>query len=151
MSWFNTVEFYVIAGTVAAAAVALAALPQRRGPVVQHFAAGELLYDGLPASPQLEVWVDDWRHVHLLRRALPNVGNCGAASLAISVSGFDVTIEERITFDRRSTAAVDTAHYTLDFLAPERYHICFRSQATGTMCAFTLPVREGISLTKPLS
>ena len=160
MSWFNTIEFYVIAGTIAAAAVAVAALPSRRGSSVLHMAAGELSQTG-PAEPSLEVWVDDNRRVHIRRRGLPNVTTLGAASLAINVIGFDVVIEERLTFPnpRRvyklesepdGPKPVDTADFVLDFFAPERYHIRYNSEDAGVMCAFSLPVREGIRVDKKL-
>lgn len=161
-SWFTSVEFYVIAATLAAAAVALAALPSRRGAAVLHMAAGELGNEGAGADPSLEVWVDDSRRVHIRRHGLPNVTTLGAASLAINVVGFDINIEERLTFanPRRvykltsepdGPKPVDCADFVLDFFAPERYHIKYNSEDAGVMCAFTLPVREGIKLKKPLT
>ena len=146
MSWFNTIEFYVIAGTLAAAAVALASIPGRRGEGRQHLVGGTLGTSG-NTTPGIECHVDENRRLHLRRTGLPRgVTDRGAVSLAVNVAGFDVVIEERITFDRRGTEEVDTADFVLDFLGPERYHIRYNSEPTSCFTAFTLPIREGISL-----
>jgi len=150
VSWYNTIEFYVIAGTVAAGAVALAALPQKRGRSVLHTVAGQLSHSGNGAEPALDMWVDDYRRIHIMRRGLPNVGDMGAASLAINVKGFDIIIEERLTFDRRSTEPVDTAEFILDFVGPERYHIRYNSEDTSSMTAFTILVKEGLKMRREL-
>lgn len=150
MSWFNTVEFYVIAGTVAAAAVAFAALPKKRTEAVTHLLAGDLLFD-TPGQPSLEMWVDDNRRVHLRRTGLDTMGDRGAVSLVVNVAGFDVTIDERITFDRRGDNAVNAAEFVLDFFGRERYHICYRDDTGGVLTAFTLPVTEGVRIQRTLS
>ena len=144
------IEFYVIAGALAAGAIALAAFEPRHKPGVLHMAAGELSYSGDGAEPGLDVSVDSHDRVHIIRRGLPDVSERGAASLAINVMGFNIVIEERLTFDRRGTEPVDTAHFVLDFLAPERYHIRYNSEDTGAFTAFTLAVREGIKLHRNL-
>ena len=150
MSWLDTVEFYVIAGAVAAAVVALTALPQRRRESRLYTLAGELSDSGGHCSPVLEVYVDDNRRVILTRRGLPDVGDTSAASLAVNVAGFDIVIEERLTHGRGATAPRDTAVFVLDFLAPERYHIRYNGEDAGVFTAFTLPVREGITLRRSL-
>lgn len=154
MVWFNSVEFYVIAGAVAAAVVALSALPARRGPVREHLLAGELTDSGLPddaVEPGLDVEVDDRRVVHIRRRGLRGIGDMGAASLAVSVSGFDILIEERLTPGRHNLERRDTALFELDFLGPERYHIRYNSETAAVFAAFTLPVKEGIKISRKLS
>lgn len=151
MSWFNSVEFYVIAGTVAAAAVALAALPSRKGAAVLHMAAGDLSGsdEGRALPPSIDVRVDDNRRVHIVRRGLPDITDKGAASLAINVIGFDIEIEERLTH-ANGWPTVDTAEFVLDFLAPERYHVKYNSEDAGVFTAFTLPVKEGIKIHRDL-
>lgn len=149
MSWFNTVEFYVVAGTVAAAVVALAALPQRRGPAVQHLLAGDLADTGNPA-PALLAQVDDRGRLLLTRTGLGGIHAAGAVSLAVTVTGFDIKIEERLTPGQADSAPVDTACFTLDFLGAERYHISYNSDDAGLFAAFTITVRPGIHLTRPL-
>ncbi len=150
MAWFNTVEFYVIAGTVAAAVVALMALPARRTDGVLHLVAGllERRNDG-GAEPAIDISVDDNRRVVITRRGLAGLTDGGAVSLAVNVAGFDVVIEERITYDRRGEA-VDSAVFTLDFFAPERYKIRYNNEDLGLVTAFSLPVREGIKIHREL-
>lgn len=153
-AWFNTVEFYVIAGTVAAAIVALAAVPRRQGAGVLHLVAGELSDSGLPdgetESPGIDMYVDDNRRLIITRRGLSRIADDGAASLAINAFGRELVIEERLTPGRRGTCRRDMATFILDFLGPERYHIRYNSEASGLFTAFTLPVREGIRLSRPL-
>lgn len=155
MSWFNTIEFYVIAGALAAGAVAYAALPQRRGHARQYLMAGELSgsADTLPQphEPSIDVTVDDHGQVTILRRGLPQITDAGAASLAINVIGFEVIIQERLTYGR-GWPTVDTARFTLDFLGHERYKIRYTSeQDTGLLTAFTLNVTPGIHIHRRLS
>lgn len=150
MSFFNTVEFYVIAATVGAAVVALAALPQHKGEARLHLLSGELAEGSDPdEKPGLKVWVDDSRRVHILRTGLTNVRAWGGAcSLAVNVRGFDIDIEER-HFDG-SGDEMHQAHFVLDFLAPERYHVKYSSADHGLFAAFSLPVREGIKIEREL-
>lgn len=150
MSWFNTIEFYVITGTIAAGALAVVSLPRRRSHSVLHTVPGRLYYSGDNAAPALDMWVDDNRRIHIIRRGLPNVSDMGAASLAINHSGFDLIVEERLTFDRRGESPVDSAEFIIDFVGPERYHIRYNSEDTSLMTAFTIPVKEGIKMTREL-
>lgn len=147
MGWFHSVEFYVIAATVAAAVIALSALPQRRGEARRYKIDGDLL-PGTDGPARLEVRVDDSRRLVVARTGLPT--DTIAAELVVEVIGFDVKIEERLTAGRDRPAEPATALYTLDFFCAERYHISFDSPATGTFAAFTLPMREGISLSREL-
>lgn len=154
MSWFDTIEFYVIAGALAAGAVAYAALPQRRGTGRQHLIAGELSGSGeaMPqaVAPAIDIEVDDRGRVHITRTGLPQITDAGAASLAINIVGFDVIIQERLTYGR-GWPTVDTARFTLDFLGPERYKIRYNTdQDTGLLTAFTLNVTPGMRLHRTL-
>lgn len=149
MSWFNTVEFYVISGTLAAAAVALAALPRRRRENVLHMLPGKLEMEVAPMT--LELWVDENRVVHLKRTGFDTMGSDSAVSLAVNVAGFDITIDERIVVKSTGDTAVNTALFNLDFLGRERYHICYRGADTGVFTAFTLPVHEGVKIRRDLS
>lgn len=149
MSWFNTVEFYVVAGTVAAAVVALAALPQRRGPAVQHLLAGDLADTGSPDAALL-AQIDSRGRLLLTRTGLSGIHVAGAVSLAVTVTGFDIKIEERLTPGPADSATADTACFTLDFLGAERYHISYNSEDSGLFAAFTIPVRPGIRIIRPL-
>lgn len=152
MSWFNSVEFFVIAGATAAAVVALSALPSRRGVAVLHTVAGDLSDSraDTPAVPAIDVEVDANRRVIIRRTGIAGVGDTGAASLAVNVIGFDIEIEERLTRGRLPLERRDTAVFTLDFLGAERYHIRYNSEDAGVFAAFTLPVREGIRVRRTL-
>ncbi len=146
---FNSVEFYVIAACIAAAIVAYAALPSKRGSAVLHLLAGTLSEGDAEAQPSLDVLVDDNRRAIITRRGVRGVTDTGAVSLAVNVIGFDITIEERITPGRGSGTMAE-AQFVLDFLAPERYHIKYNSQAAGVFTAFTLHVREGLKIHREL-
>lgn len=149
MAWYNTVEFYVLAGAVAAGIVALASVPARRGEGRLHLLAGDLL-PGAPTQPSIDITVDDNRRVLLLRHGLPDgITDRGAVSLAVNVSGLDIIIEERLTSARAGTP-VDSAFFVLDFLGPERYHVRYNSEDAGLVTAFTLNVREGIRIHREL-
>lgn len=153
MGWLNSVEFYVVAGSVAAAVVALSALPSRRGAAVLHLAAGELLPpddSDNPESPAISAEVDRHGRVVVTRHGLHGITSDGAVSLAINVIGFDVKIEERLTPGSAAGTPIGQTRFTLDFFAPERYHISYNSEDAGLFAAFTLPIRPGIAITRPL-
>jgi len=155
LSWFNTIEFYVIAGALAAGAVAYAALPQRRGQGRQYLIAGELNGpdEALPQAdePAIDVDVNNHGRVTITRRGLPQLTDDGAASLAINVVGFDVIIQERLTYGH-GWPTVDTARFVLDFLGHERYKIRYNTeQNAGLLTAFTLHVTPGIHIHRKLS
>lgn len=149
MAWYNTVEFYVVAGSLAAAVVALSALPSRRGAAVLHMAAGQLTAGSPDDRPELEVSVDSRRRLHIVRRGLQGITDAGAASLALNLTGFDAAIEERLT-PARGGEPCHTAEFIFDCFGPERYHFSYNSETTGLFAAFTLPLREGIRTTRPL-
>lgn len=147
-AWYNTVEFYVIAGAVAAAVVAMSALPSRRGAAVLHLEAGELLpADGEPARPGLEVGVDRHGRVVITRHGLRGIAMDGAVSLAINVTGFDISVEERLT-PGNATEMAASARFVLDWLGAERYHIKYNGEDAGVFAAFSLPVRPGIKISR---
>lgn len=154
---FQTVEFYVIVSVIAAAVIALASLPEKKGEVKLHLLAGELhpSDDGSPASGpgngRLTVEVHPGNFVSIRREGLSGVAMDGAVSLAVKVSGFDILIEERITPGPSSPFGMaDCAVFHLDFLSPEWYHIRYESERFSEHAAFTLHVREGLRMHKPL-
>ena len=151
--WYNSVEFYVVAGALAAAAVVASSLPRRRDNAVLHMIAGEICRDqsafDVPPEPAIDIEVDESRIVHIRRSGLRGITTGGAVSLAINVMGGDITIEERLTPGNGSDY-VDTAMFELDFLAPERYHIRYNSEDAGVFTAFTLNVAPGIRIHRDL-
>ena len=144
----GSVEFYVYATLVAAAIVAFLARPSSRGEARQHLLAGELSNasnrswsDSNSAQPAISLIVRDDGAVVLFRHGIEGVSSSGAVSLAITVIGFDITIEERIVPGNNLDDPIDTATFVLDFLAPDRYHLKYNSSATSSFVATTLLVR----------
>lgn len=153
---FQTVEFYVIVSVVAAAALAVVALPERKGEVKTYLLAGELLSDDScmatgPGNGELVFECHAGNIVTLRREGLAGVDLNGAVSLAVHVSGFDISIDERVTpGGYPSSGNATAAQFTLDFLAPEWYHIRYESERHAEHAALTLHVREGIVMRKKL-
>lgn len=149
--WTSTPEFYIIAGVIAAAIIAYAALPSRRGAAVLHTVAGTLSDSGATDVPAgIDVSIDHCGRMVICRHGLPDVGDDGAASLAVTIIGFDISIEERLTQGKYPIERRDTATFTLDFLAPERYHVRYNSDTTNLFTAFSIPIRPGITLSRRL-
>ena len=147
--WTSTPEFYIIAGVIAAAIIAYAALPSRRGAAVLHTVAGTLSDSGATDVPAgIDVSIDPSGRMVICRHGLPNVGDDGAASLAVTIIGFDISIEERLTQGKYPIERRDTATFSLDFLAPERYHVRYNRDTTYLFTAFSIPIRPGITLSR---
>ena len=149
MNFLHTTEFYVIATLVAAAIVALLARPSSRGEARQHLLAGELSNasnrswsDTTTVEPSISFRVRDDGAVVLTRHGVDGVSTSGAVSLAVTVIGFDISIEERIVPGNNMDDPIDTATFVLDFLAPDRYHIKYNSSATSRFAATTILVRQ---------
>lgn len=147
--FFTSVEFYVIATVVAAAVLGLCVKPSSKGPARQHLLAG-MLRKGERKEPGLEIRCREDGAVEMTRTGLEGFTDASAASIAVNVAGFDVTIKERLTpadcGEERNEAV-----FVLDFLAPEHYHIRYENEDTNLFCAFTLHVRPGIKSRKELS
>ncbi len=149
-SVFQSVEFYVIATLVAAVIVAFAIKPSARGEARQYLLASTLLQCDV-ATAEIELETMDDFSVRLVRRGVPDVSASGAVSLAVTVIGRDVTIEERIVYGRQPAEPVDTAVFVLDFLGDDRYHILYKSEPTGLFAATTFNNRPGYRVVKQLS
>lgn len=157
LSIFQTLEFYIIVSVIAAAVIAAISLPERKGEVKLHLLAGTLFSAGdnstadSPGQGSLELVVGKDNVVTLIRHGLSGVSMAGAVSLAVKVSGFDVTIDERIVSGApASDDPAGQAVFTLDFLSPEWYHIRYESEHFSEHAAFSLHVREGITMVKNL-
>lgn len=172
LSIFQTPEFYVITAGIAAAIVAYAALPSHRGPARQTLCAGTLLFGLPPSEPAIEVQVDaDGSNLTIRRLGLEGINADGAYSVAVTVAGFDITVNERLTpgrrvsVGRRSVGAGITAleapdgadmpptaaEVTITGFAPERYHFRYESEATGRSAAFYLTLTPGARATRLLT
>lgn len=146
--FLSSVEFYVYATLVAAAIVAFLARPSARGEARQHLLAGDLSNatgrnwgEIATVQPAISLIVRDDGAVVLFRHGIDGVSTSGAVSLAITVIGFDITIEERIVPGNDIDEPIDTATFVLDFLAPDRYHLKYNSSATSRFATTTLLVR----------
>lgn len=158
----SSVEMYVMAAVAAAAVIALCVRPSSKGEARQYLLAGVLCdFDGAGDNGLVMSAGDyaleqtilmeclDNGDVLLTRRGLAGMTDAGAVSLAISVIGYDVTIEERLV-EKSGGQPVNTALFTFDFLAPERYHIHYISEQTASATAFTLHNRPGLHLSRSL-
>ena len=157
LSVFQTPEFYVIVSVIAAAVVALVSLPERKGEVKLHLLAGELEasesgYENQGAGHgSITFDVHAGNIVTLRREGLVGISMSGAVSLAVRVSGFDIVIEDRVTpGDLSPLGMAAAAVFTLDFLAPEWYHIRYESEQFSEHAALTLHDRDGIRMEKKL-
>lgn len=146
------IEFYVILATVAAAIVAVIALPARRGAARTFFVEGALLSpseEGPATEEAVRFSVNDHGSLLIYRSGLDGVRSDGAVNLAVKVAGLDVVIEERITPGRRGEA-VGAAVFEIDFLGPERFHFQYRNTHTNQSASLTLNLRPGNALARPL-
>lgn len=156
--FLGSVEFYVYATLVAAAIVAFLARPSARGEARQHLLAGELSNasgkdwsEVSTIQPTISLLVRDDGAVVLSRHGIEGVSTSGAVSLAVTVIGFDITIEERIVPGNNLDDPIDTATFILDFLAPDRYHLKYNSSTTSGFAATTLLNRPGFTKHCPLA
>lgn len=136
---------------IAAAVVGLAAMPSRRGEARQQLVAGELIYDAAPSVPGIVIIVNDDATFTIYRFGLENVAESGAFSLVVTFIGFDITIDERVVYGRQDGRMATAAQATIKGVAPERYHILYRSEATGRNAALSLNMRPGNRIDRELS
>ena len=148
----TSVEIYVLAALIAAGVIAWFVRPTMRGEAREYLLAGTLCMvdDSSAHQPSLRIECTSDGSVLLTRCGLPGMTDDGAVSLAVSIIGFDVIVEERIVTGSISGEPVNTALFTLDFLGRERYHVRYNSQPTSMAVSFTLSNRDGMSLVKPL-
>ena len=153
LAFYQSVEFYVIAFLVAAVIVAFSIKPPRRGAARTHLLAGELFTDG-DDEPSISLEAMDSGYVRLVRNGVTGVNTNGAVSLAVTIIGFDITIEERLVAGRDydiNAEPVRRAVFLLDFLGRERYHIRYNSDASGLFAVTTFNNRPGYKAHKPLT
>lgn len=140
---FSTVEFYVISAFVAAAVVAAVAMPSRKGAARTFLFAGTLRTDAAPSQPGIVAIVTEDGALEFHRFGIEGVTDDGAYSIAVTIIGFDVTVEERLTPGRHGTEPVTAALARADCFGQERYHFNYRSESTGRSAAFSLNLRPG--------
>lgn len=152
----SSVEIYVIATLVAAAVVALCVRPSSRGQAREYLLEGILCNtsdqsENADLPPKgISVECLENGNVLLTRFGLERLTDTAAVSLAVTVIGFDITIQDRIHEGMNDGEPINTALFTLDFLGRERYHLRYISEPTASALSMTLSNRPGISLTRPL-
>ncbi len=144
-----SIEFYVICSVIAAAVVALMALPRRHNAVRTFFFTGTLHSGAEDADPEVRFTVRPDATLEITRSGLTDVRMDGACNFSVKIANFDVTIEERITPGYIEPFA-QSASVIIDCLGPERYHFQYRSEKTGRSAALTLNLRPGNTLSRPL-
>lgn len=140
---FGSIEFYIITAFVAAAVIGFSAMPSRRGTARTFLFGGELFDDVAPSVPGIVFVVGDDGVLDVYRFGIDGVDMSGAYSLALTIIGFDITIEERLTAGRLNGAVATAAHARIDCLGRERYHFLYRNEAIGRSAAFSLNIRPG--------
>lgn len=150
--FYRSVEFYVVMAALAAAVLAACVRPAATGAVETRLLGGLLSPDRDSAAPSVTMICRSDGSVELLRRGVEGVGLDGAVSLCVSIKGFDITIEERLTpghGDGRYPEPVE-ARFVLDFMGAERYHIRYESELTGMFAVFTLNNLPDVEITREL-
>ena len=151
-SFFLSVEFYVMAAVAAAAVIGLCVKPASKGPASTHLLPGILCCDTDatgPQAPELHFRCAADGTVMLSRCGLSGITDSGAVSLAVTKTGFDLSIEERIV-PADGGEPINMVLFTLDFLGQERYHIRYNSEPTGLFATFTLTNIPDMEITKLL-
>lgn len=151
LSVFQTVEFYIISAFIAAAVIAAAAMPSRRSAARTFLYGGNLSDRNGPGEPAVTFIVETNGDVTVMRDGLDGITESGAYSIAVTIIGFDVTIEERLTPGRPADPAIYAGYTTMNCLGNERYHFHYKSEMTGRSAAFQLNIRPGNRITRPLS
>jgi len=155
MSFFTTTEFCITCLIIAAAVVAYLCVPARRGAARELSLAGDLDDDGEPgAMPAIRVDCLSDGTVMLTRTGLDGLTDADAVSIAVTIIGFDITVEERVVQRRAYGGAggwpVNRATFTFDMLGRERYHLRYTAPASQRAATLTVSNRPGFNATRKL-
>lgn len=150
--FLSEVEIYVLAAVAAAAILAMCVRPAEKGEAKQYLLAGQLcsLDEDSSRQPTIDIECLDNGNVLLTRRGLNGLTDSGAVSLAVTVKGFDIEIEQRTVAGDGTGMPVDTALFTLEFLGKERYHLHYNSETENLSCALTLTNRPDMHVSRQL-
>lgn len=152
----TSVEIYVMATIFAAAVIAFCVRPSSRGQAREYLLEGILCQPDVSESESsragggIAIECLENGDVLLTRYGLEGLTDTDAVSLAVTVIGFDITIEERIHRGTSVGQQINTALFTLDFLGHERYHLRYNSETTATALSLTLSNRAGMQLNREL-
>lgn len=146
-----SIELCVVLFMAAAFVVALCARPHGTGPAETGFLTGTLSLAAAPHEPAVEFLCRDDGAVVITRHGLQGLTEGATVALAVTRTGFDITVKERVAPAREPGGApVDTATFVLDGLGRERYHIKYDSEATSSFAALTLRNTPGLHAVRPL-
>ncbi len=150
---FHSVEFYVVLLTVAAIVIGVLSAPDGKGPVETGFLTGFLRESrrGEPMEPSIHIECLPDGNVTLTCYGLHGLTDAATVALAVSRSGFDISIEERITPGGPGTGPIDTATFILHGLGQERYHLKYNSRPTSTFAALTFRNTTGLRASRTLA
>lgn len=147
---FDSIEFYVIAALIAAVVIALSVKPSSRGEARQYLLGSTLCLMDDGTQPSVKLHSLDDGAILLTRMGLKDINSMGAVSLAVEVNGFNVTIKERIVYSTATAEPIDTALFTIDFLANERYFVRYENEDLGVITTFYYRNRPDMSVDKVL-
>lgn len=147
--FFHSTEFYVLLFVVAAAVIGLFAMPGKKGAAQTHLFRGQLSRS-TDDTPRVEIECGDDGTVILRRYGIEGITESGAVSLAVTVIGFDVSIEERLVEGQPGDMYIDTATFRLDFMGREHYHLKYNSTTSSRFVALTVNNRPGFRSVRPL-
>ena len=155
LSFIESAEFYVILFTVAAAVVGLCVRPASPKTSATYIRQG-LRTDRTDAdSPSIAAHCGEGNTVVFTRSGI-ELSPLDEVSYILTVSGFEITIEEHIVrvpatgTDCNSTEP-SALEFTLSGLTCERYHVRFESRQNSLLAVFTLTVHEGFTASRVLT
>ncbi len=151
----GTVEVCVLLFILAAAVLALAIRPGGKAPAETYFYAGDLMTAG-DSQPEIVITIGDDYRAAIMRRGIDSViGDDGAASLAVTVTATDVTIEERLTPGKPNifnAESIDSAMFFIDCLPPNtRIHLRYNASASSRSASCSFTVKPGFRYRLPLT
>lgn len=145
--FFHSTEFLVLVFTFAALLIGIIVKPRSRGVAETSFATGELYVDSDP-TPRIEFRCTPSGALEISRCGLSGINTSAIAALAITRTGFDISIEERITPGFGAPDQCVRAVFTIEGLPSERYHVSYNSSAYSTFLATTVPLKPGVRFTR---
>lgn len=155
LSFFNSVEFYVIAVVTAAAIVGLCVRPEMKGEAKTFLISGDISDDGTQKMPSIYIICNDDGTVDFIRYGIDAANGIPIANYFITVIGFDITVEERISYTHdifaEHSAMRMKSSFIIDFLGTERYHLTFRNDSSENIAALYFRNTPGVHISKMLS
>lgn len=139
-------ETCVIAFCVAMSLLAFIMHPKQKQAALTFFAKGEPS-DAAGDEPSLEVETDREGRLHLRRVAIETPARDCTWAVAVKVAGTDITITEKSTADRLSSAGpatLDVEYFLSETLRRGKYHIRYESEVDGCWATGWLSVPTAV-------